>query len=78
MIAHPHIIRQNLRPDILIGLFDEVRALGKILFRLEVIENILPLGSSAFIIQKDGFHQMDIQKRRKHITSGVFFIIIQL
>ena len=80
MVAHPELIRtgKDLHPYIVVAVFQELCALGKIVMALEIVKYVLPCVVAPTVIQQDRFDQVRIQKRRKCITPGVSVILGQL
>ena len=80
MVAHPNLIctGEDFHPYIVVAVFQELDALGKVVMALEIVKYILPRVLAPTVIQQDRFDQVRIQKRRKCITPGVSVILGQL
>ena len=62
MVACPNTVSQDFHPYIVVAVFEKFRPFCKILVRLKVFKNLLPLVLAPAVIQQICFNEMHIQK----------------
>ena len=62
MVACPNTVGQDFHPYIVVAVFEKFRPFCKILVRLKVFKNLLPLVLAPAVVQQIRFNEMHIQK----------------
>ena len=62
MVACPNTVGQDLHPYIVVAVFEKFRPFCKILVRLKVFKDLLPLVLASTVVQQIRFNEMHIQK----------------
>ena len=62
MVACPNTVGQDFHPYIVVAVFEKFRPFCKILVRLKVFKNLLPLVLAPAVIQQIRFNEVHIQK----------------
>ena len=65
MVARPNTVGQYLHPYIVVAVFEKFRPFRKILVRLKVFKDLLPLVLAPAVVQQIRFNEVHIQKSRK-------------
>ena len=62
MVACPNTVGQDFHPYIVVAVFEKFRPFCKILVRLKVFKDLLPLVLAPAVVQQIRFNEMHIQK----------------
>ena len=62
MVACPNTVGQDFHPYIVVAVFEKFRPFCKILVRLKVFKDLLPLVLASTVVQQIRFNEMHIQK----------------
>ena len=77
MVACPNAVGQYLHPYIVVAVFEKFRPFCKILVRLKVFKDLLPLVLAPAVVQQIRFNEVHIQKSRKLcgiLPHGIMFL----
>ena len=77
MVACPNTVGQDFHPYIVVAVFEKFRPFCKILVRLKVFKDLLPLVLAPAIIQQIRFNEVHIQESRKLRTVGGYGVVLQ-
>ena len=77
MVARPNTVGQYLHPYIVVAVFEKFRPFRKILVRLKVFKDLLPLVLAPAVVQQIRFNEVHIQKSRKLRTVGGYGVVLQ-
>ena len=77
MVACPNTVGQDFHPYIVVAVFEKFRPFCKILVRLKVFKNLLPLVLAPAVVQQIRFNEVHIQKSRKLRTVGGYGVVLQ-
>ncbi len=77
MVACPNTVSQDFHPYIVVAVFEKFRPFCKILVRLKVFKNLLPLVLAPAVVQQIRFNEVHIQKSRKLRTVGGYGVVLQ-
>ena len=77
MVACPNTVGQDFHPYIVVAVFEKFRPFCKILVRLKIFKNLLPLVLAPAVVQQIRFNEVHIQKSRKLcgiLPHGIMFL----
>ena len=77
MVACPNTAGQDFHPYIVVAVFEKFRPFYKILVRLKVFKDLLPLVFAPTVIQQIRFNEVHIQESRKLRTVGGYGVVLQ-
>lgn len=77
MVACPNTVGQDFHPYIVVAVFEKFRPFCKILVRLKVFKNFLPLVLAPAVVQQICFNEVHIQESRKLRTVGGYGVVLQ-
>ena len=77
MVACPNTVGQDFHPYIVVAVFEKFRPFCKILVRLKVFKDLLPLVLAPAVVQQVRFNKVHIQESRKLRTVGGYGVVLQ-
>ena len=77
MVACPNTVGQDFHPYVVVAVFEKFRPFCKILVRLKVFKDFLPLVLAPAVIQQICFNEVHIQESRKLRTVGGYGVVLQ-
>ena len=77
MVACPNTVGQDFHPYIVVAVFEKFRPFCKILVRLKVFKDLLPLVLAPAVVQQVRFNEVHIQESRKLRTVGGYGVVLQ-
>ena len=77
MVACPNTVSQDFHPYIVVAVFEKFRPFCKILVRLKVFKDLLPLVLAPAVVQQVRFNEVHIQESRKLRTVGGYGVVLQ-
>ena len=77
MVACPNTVGQDFHPYIVVAVFEKFRPFCKILVRLKVFKDLLPLVLAPAVVQQIRFNKVHIQESRKLRTVGGYGVMLQ-
>ena len=77
MVACPNAVGQDFHPYIVVAVFEKFRPFCKILVRLKVFKDLLPLVLAPAVVQQVRFNKVHIQESRKLRTVGGYGVVLQ-